>query len=41
MLGNAERLTVSEKYKNRGYKSFKKADTRQQDMKKSSRVGSI
>jgi isochorismate hydrolase len=27
-------LTVSEKYKNRWYKSFKKADARQQDTKK-------
>jgi hypothetical protein len=34
MLGNAERLTGPEKYKNRGYKSFKKVDARQQDMKK-------
>jgi len=34
MLGNAERLTGSEKYKNRGYKSLKKVDARQEDMKK-------
>jgi len=34
MLGNAQRLTVLVKYKNRGYKSFKKVDARQQDMKK-------
>lgn len=34
MLGNAEHLTGLEKYKNRVYKSFKKVDAQQQDMKK-------
>ena len=34
MLGNAKCLTGPEKYKNRGQKSFKKVDARQQNMKK-------